>query len=75
VRVDAFTSLSAGRWFCGVSHVQSAPIHPARREFAEPHPSVAELLGGAWSDSARRSLADVFAQHFHEPSLGELPLQ
>ena len=76
MRVSRVTSLSAGRWFCGLSHVQLAPIHPARRELAEPHPSVAELLGGAWLDYAeRRSLAGVFAQHFQEPSLGELPAQ
>lgn len=76
MRLNAVTSLSAGRWFCGATHLMLPPIHPGRREISEPHPSVGELLGGAWLDFAeRRSLAGIFAQHFHEPSLGELPVQ
>lgn len=66
------TSLTAGRWFCGATLPRLAPDHHPRREFGE-HPSLTEMLGGAVVDTTRRSLAGIFAQHFHEPSLGELP--
>ena len=68
--MNHINTLVAGRWFCDVT----PHAHAARGEFRE-HPALAEVLGGAWRDQPeRRSLAQVFAQHFHEPSLGELPL-
>jgi hypothetical protein len=74
MRMSPVTSLTAGRWFCGATPPRLVPNHHPRREFSE-HPSLAEMLGGAVVDTTRRSLAGVFAQHFHEPSLGELPAQ
>jgi hypothetical protein len=67
-------TLVAGRWFCDFPAARLPAPHPARGEFRE-HPHLGELRGGVWLDQPeRRSLAQVFAQHFHEPSLGELPL-
>lgn len=73
MRVSAVTSLTAGRWFCDGGPLRVTPVHPARRDFGE-HPWAHELSGGMMADSSRSSLAAIFAQHFREPSLGELPL-
>lgn len=70
--MNHINTLVAGRWFCDAGH--RAGQHPARAEFGG-HPQLGEIRGGAWRDQPeRRSLAQVFAQHFREPSLGELPL-
>jgi hypothetical protein len=66
-------TLVAGRWFCELP-ARSTLWYAARRGYGE-QPQPGEMTGGVCRDQAeRRSLASVFAQHFHERSLAELPL-
>jgi hypothetical protein len=67
-------TLVAGRWFTQTPPHRIAQPHPARSEFGD-HPELADLRGGALPGASQRgALARAFAQHFHEPSLGEQPL-
>lgn len=70
--MNHINTLVAGRWFCDVGH--HVAQHPARAESVE-HGPLGEIRGGVWRDQPeRRSLAQFFARHLREPSLGELPL-
>jgi hypothetical protein len=72
--MNHINTLVAGRWFCDFPSSRAGAPHAARGEFRE-HPHVGERLGGVLLDHPeRRSVEQVFAQRFLEPSLGELPL-